>query len=74
MVSAHGKSNPAQCTWKQAGKRACSSISISETDDIQINEQNKSIGIGLLYCLHPEFDESDFNTCTSTRILRNVDF
>ena len=40
----------------QAGKFARSLFNcISVTDDIQINEQNKSIGIGLLY-VHPEFD------------------
>ena len=40
----------------QAGKRACSLFNcISVTDGIKINEQNKSIGIGLLY-LHTEFE------------------
>ena len=33
----------------------CSTISVM--DDMQINEQNKSIGIGLLYVhVHPEYD------------------
>ena len=40
----------------QAGKRARSLFNcISVTDGIQINEQNKSIGIGPLY-LHTEFE------------------
>ena len=40
----------------QAGKRAHSLFNcISVTDDIEINEQNKSIATGLLYA-HSEFD------------------
>ena len=39
----------------QAGKRACSLLNcISETDDSESNEQNKSIATGLLYA-HSEF-------------------
>ena len=59
-----GKSRPAQYMGggdyifgtNRAGKSACSLFNcISVMDDIKINEQNKSIGIGPLY-LQTEFE------------------
>ena len=52
----NGKSGDYIIGANQAGKCARSLLNcISVTDDIEINEQNKSIATGLLYA-HSEFD------------------
>ena len=55
-------SRPLRCMvglyhWHESSGKTCTYLFnyISVTDDIETNQQNKSIGIGLLY-VNPEFD------------------